>query len=182
MNSANKTWIWKSKIAELQKWFPMMPNSNSFPGNWTSKIHFLSFARAFRWVVNPSTNFFKHKNDSKNLSYFRNPGTRVFKLLRAAEETRSNCISGLRASFEYFFRKYVVILDGRTSFKGTFRTWKYHFQQFWTDWTIVQWNVTDQKPNRLGYFGTVQILMEYLWFIDYDSYIIWVIFYKSGSC
>lgn len=76
-------------------------------------------------------------------------GTRVFKLLRAAEETRSNCISGLRASFEYFFRKYVVILDGvlqgGTSFKGTFRTWKYHFQQFWIDWTFVNWNVTDQR-------------------------------------
>ena len=151
-----------------------MPNSNSFPGNWTSKIHFLSFAWAFRWVV---IEFFKHKNDSKNLSYFRNPGTRVFKLLRAAEETRSNCISGLRASFEYFFRKYVVILDGvlqgRTSFKGTFRTWKYHFQQFWTDWTIVQWNVTDQKPNRLGYFGSVYFknsMSHTLWIISYESY------------
>ena len=39
--------FWIAQNVELQKSFPMMPNLNQFPGNWTSKIHFLTFAWAF---------------------------------------------------------------------------------------------------------------------------------------
>ena len=43
-NSVYKTWIWLAQIVELQKSFPMIPNSNQFPGNSTSQINFLTFA------------------------------------------------------------------------------------------------------------------------------------------
>ena len=49
-NSVYETWIWITQIVELQKSFPMTLNSNQFPGNWTSKITFLTFAWAFEWV------------------------------------------------------------------------------------------------------------------------------------
>ena len=50
-NPENETWIWKAQILELKKSFPMLPNSNQFPGNWTSKINFLAFALAFEWII-----------------------------------------------------------------------------------------------------------------------------------
>ena len=43
LNSANKIWIWIAQIVERKKSFPMIMNSNQFPGNWTSKIHFFYF-------------------------------------------------------------------------------------------------------------------------------------------
>ena len=45
-----ETWSWITQIVELQKSFPMTLNSKQFPGNWTSKITFLTFAWAFEWV------------------------------------------------------------------------------------------------------------------------------------
>ena len=50
LNQANETWTWIAQMVELQKSFAMIPSSNQFPGNWSLKIHFLTFAWVFEWV------------------------------------------------------------------------------------------------------------------------------------
>ena len=47
LNPVNETWIRIAQIVELEKSFPMIPNLNQFPGNWTSEIKFSSFAWVF---------------------------------------------------------------------------------------------------------------------------------------
>ena len=71
LSSAYKAWTWTAQILEHQNSFQMKPNSKQFPGNWTSKITFLTFtgqwatfgARFFRmsyrkWDENLKISFF----------------------------------------------------------------------------------------------------------------------------
>ena len=50
LNSVNETWIEIAQNIELQKSFKMISNWNQFHGNSILKIHFLTFAWAFRWT------------------------------------------------------------------------------------------------------------------------------------
>ena len=52
-----ETWIWIVQIVELQKSLQTIPKSKQFPGNWTSKIHYLIFCVGV-WVRGQfATNF-----------------------------------------------------------------------------------------------------------------------------
>jgi len=53
LNLGNETWIWIAHIVELRKSFSMIPNSNRFPGNWTSEINLCTFV----WALDDATNF-----------------------------------------------------------------------------------------------------------------------------
>ena len=68
-----ETWILVSRIQELKESFKMIRNSNQFRGSSTMKIHFLTFAWAFRWVDIPLQTFNMDQKMRKKISHLLIP-------------------------------------------------------------------------------------------------------------